>query len=132
MRNYSMTTTTVRSTTARTKSRSYHPDDFLPLMTVVQRHASVVFRSLPEVEKEEAIAEAVAVAYVAYRRLCERGIDGAKEFPSMMATFAVRQVKDDRHVGSRQSSRDALSPRAQRRHGFKVESLPQSTRRAHD
>src|SRR5271154_1235245 len=111
-----MVATTVLPPTS--KPRSYHPDDFLPLMTVVQKHASVVFRGLPQVEREEAIAEAVAAAYVAYRRLCERGIDPVREFPSMMATFAVRQVKDGRHVGSRMSSRDVLSTRAQRKHGF--------------
>jgi hypothetical protein len=54
-----------------TPSRSFHPDDFLPLMTVVQKQASVVFRSLPAVEREEAIAEAVAAAYVSCR-LCDQ------------------------------------------------------------
>jgi len=68
-----------------------------------------VFRRLPPVEREEAIAEAVAAAFVAYRRLCDRGIDPVREFPSMMATFATRQVKDGRHVGSRMSSKDVLS-----------------------
>jgi len=119
-------------TTSTSKPRSYHPDDFLPLMTVVQRHASVVFRGLPPVEREDAIAEAVAAAFVAYRRLCDRGIDPVREFPSMMATFAVRQVKDGRHVGTRMSSKDVLSGRAQRKHGFHVQSLPISTRRPHE
>src|SRR5271170_4798281 len=122
----------VAATGLSSNKRSFHPDDFLPLMTVVQKHASVVFRGLPAVEREEAIAEAVAAAYVAYRRLCDRGIDAAEEFPSMVATFAVRQVMDGRQVGSRRSSKDVLSPRAQRRHGFRVESLPISTRRPHD
>jgi hypothetical protein len=118
--------------TPTTKPCSYHPDDFLPLMTVVQRHASVVFRGLPPVEREEAVAEAVASAFVAYRRLCDRGIDPVREFPSMMATFAVRQVRDGRQVGSRMSSKDVLSARAQRKHGFHVQSLPTSTRRPHE
>jgi hypothetical protein len=117
-------------TTSSTRPRSYHPDDFLPLMTVVQRHAAVVFRGLPQVEREEAIAEAVAAAFVAYRRLCDRGIDPVREFPSMMASYAVLQVKDGRQVGSRRSSKDVLSARAQRRHGFHVESLPISSRRS--
>jgi len=107
-------------------------DGFLTLLPRIETHARVVFRGLPMVDREEAIAEAVAAAYVAYRRLRERGIDPVREFPSMMATFAVRQVKDGRHVGSRMSSKDALSPKAQRKHGFKVEPLPISTRRAHE
>lgn len=125
-------TNVVSPTSVPTTPRSFHPDDFLPLMTVVQRHAAVVFHSLPEVEKEEAIAEAVAAAYVAYRRLCDRGIDGAKEFPSVLATYAALHVKDDRHVGGRRSSKDVLSAKAQRKHGFHVTSLPQSTRRSHE
>jgi hypothetical protein len=36
------------------------------------------------------------------------------------------------HVGSRASSKDVLSPKAQRRHGFRVESLPISTRRSRE
>src|SRR5271170_552433 len=122
----------VAATGLSSNKRSFHPDDFLPLMTVVQKHASVVFRGLPEVEREEAIAEAVAAAYVAYRRLCDRGIDPVREFPSMMATFAVRQVTPARHVGSRTSSKHALPSRAQPKHGFHVPSLPISTRRPHE
>jgi hypothetical protein len=127
-----MVATTVPSPTVSTKPRPYHPDDFLPLLTVVQRHAAVVFRGLPPVERQEAVAEAVASAFLAYRRLCDRGIDPVREFPSMMATFAVRQVRDGRHVGSRMSSKDVLSARAQRKHGFHVQSLPISTRRPHE
>jgi len=107
-------------------------DDFLALLPRIETHARVVFRGLPAVDREEAIAEAVAAAYVAYRRLRDRGIDPVREFPSMMASYAVLQVKDGRHVGSKASSKDVLSPRAQRRHGFQVQSLPISTRRAHE
>ena len=107
-------------------------DQFLTLLPIVERHARVIFRGLPAVEREEAIAEAVAAAFTAYRRLRERGIDAVREFPSMIATYAVLHVKDDRHVGGNSSSTDALSPKAQRKHGFHVEPLPISTRRAYD
>jgi len=107
-------------------------DDFLALMPRIETHARVIFRGLAAVDREEAIAEAVAAAYVAYRRLRERGIDPVHEFPSMMASYAVLQVKDGRTVGSRRSSKDVLSPRAQRKHGFQVQSLPTSTRRSHE
>jgi hypothetical protein len=92
----------------------------------------VIFRGLPAVDREEAIAEAVAASYVAYRRLRDRGIDPVREFPSLIATYAVLHVKDGRLVGSRRSSKDVLSPTAQRKHGFRVGSLPQSTRRSHE
>ncbi len=37
-------------------------------------------------------------------------------------------VKDDRHVGGRSSSKDVLSAKAQRKHGFRVGALPASFR----
>jgi len=117
---------------ANGKSAHSSEDGFLALLPRVETHARVVFRGLPAAEREEAIAEAVAAAYVAYRRLRDRGIDPVREFPSMMASYAVLQVKDGRLVGGRRNSKDVLSPRAQCRHGFQVESLPMATRRAHD
>jgi len=107
-------------------------DGFLALLPRIETHARVVFRGLPAADREDAIAEAVASAYVAYRRLRDRGIDPARAFPSMMASYAVLQVKDGRLVGNRRSSKDILSPRAQRKHGFHVESLPIATRRSHE
>jgi hypothetical protein len=107
-------------------------DDFLDLLPRVRQHATVVFRALPAAEREEAVGEAVAAAFVAFRRLRARGLDPARDFPNQMAIYAVLQVKDDRHVGSRRSSKDVLSRRAQRQHHFRVESLPLSTRRPHE
>jgi len=117
---------------ANSQSAPASDDSFLTLLPRIETHARVVFRGLAVVDREEAIAEAVAAAYVAYRRLRERGIDPVQEFPSMMASYAVLQVKDGRHVGSKASSKDVLSPKAQRKHGFKVQPLPISTRRAHE
>lgn len=92
--------------------RSSGDDEFLKVMQVVERHAQVVFRSLPSVDREEAVAEAVAAAFVAYRRLRERGVDGARQFPSMLATYAALHVKDGRHVGTRRNSKDVLAAQA--------------------
>jgi len=107
-------------------------DDFLDLLPRVRQHAAVVFRALPAAEREEAIAEAVAAAFVAFRRLRARGLDPARDFPSQMAIYAALHVKDGRHVGGRASSKDVLSRKAQRKHGFRVESLPLATRRPHE
>lgn len=107
-------------------------DDFLPLAAIVQRHARIAFRHLPAADREEAVAEATAAALVAFRSLRRRGLDPARDFPSQIATYAVLHVKDGRHVGGRCSSRDVLSRKAQRRHGFRVEALPASTCRPHE
>lgn len=107
-------------------------DEFLALVPIVERHARIVFRHLPPVEREEALAEATAAALVAFRSLRRRGLDPVRDFPSQIATYAVLHVKDGRHVGGRCSSTDVLSRKAQRRHGFRVTSLPASTRQPHE
>jgi hypothetical protein len=107
-------------------------DDFLRLLPRVERHAAVVFRRLPAVVREEAVAEAVAAAFVAFHRLRARGLDPARDFPSRIASYAALHVKDGRQVGSRRRSKDVLSPQAQRKHHFRVESLPLATRRSQE
>jgi hypothetical protein len=103
--------------------------DFLALAPVVERHARVAFRALDGAAREEAVAEAVAAAFAAHVALKARGRDPAA-FPSMLATYSVLRVKDGRHVGSRRSSRDVLSRKAQQRRGFRVEPLPAPARTA--
>jgi len=117
---------------AATTNPCAEADEFLDLLPRVRQHAAVVFRGLPAAEREEAVAETVAAAFVAFRRLRARGLDPVRDFPSQMASYAVLHVKDDRHVGGRASSKDVLSFKAQRKHGFHVESLPQATRRPHE
>ncbi|OAI51291.1 hypothetical protein AYO44_05160 [Planctomycetaceae bacterium SCGC AG-212-F19] len=107
-------------------------DDFLPLASVVARHAKVVFRGIPASHREEKIAEAVASALQSFVRLKARGQKPAEDFPSMMAHYAVLHVKNGRQVGSRSSSRDVLSFATQRKRGFRIESLPSSCNRTHD
>lgn len=107
-------------------------DDFIPLALVVTRHAKVAFRGIPACHREEKVAEAVASALQSFVRLKARGQKPAEDFPSMMAHFAVLHVKNDRHVGSRSSTREVLSFATQRKRGFQIESLPRSCNRSHD
>jgi len=86
--------------------------DFLPVYPFIRRHACVEFRHLPPVEKEEAIAEAVAAGFVSFVRLKNRD-KAPTSFPSAIAKFAVLHVKNGRRVGSTSSARDVYS----RRHG---------------
>src|SRR5262249_426255 len=98
--------------------------EFLSLYPVIARHARIAFRDRPAADRDEAEAEAVAAAYESFLSLKARGQDPAREFPTLMATFAVLHLKNERHVGGRSSSKDVLSPRAQKCHGFTVERLP--------
>jgi hypothetical protein len=93
-------------------------DDFLPLRARVERHAKFVCRHLPAADRDDFVSESVASAFQSFLRLKIRGKTPA-DFPSQMAYWATLVVMDGRHL----SGTDALSQRAQRRHGFRVESL---------
>jgi hypothetical protein len=94
---------------------------FLAILPTVQTHARIQFRRLSADQREEAIQEAIASACAAYQLLAAQGKLSVAH-PSTIADYAVRQVRDGRHVGGRRDSlRDVLSPLAHRRYGFNVE-----------
>ena len=97
-------------------------EDFLRILPRVQQHAQCYFRHLGAEAQEEAVAQATALAFAAFRRLQEQGKDPFA-FPSQLATIAVKQVRAGRSLGSRQSSTDILSPASQKRWGFQVQGL---------
>lgn len=107
-------------------------EEFLSLLPAVQLHARVVFRALPAIHREEAIAESIASAYESFVGLRRRGKDPARDFPTRIADFAVKHTKDGRHVGGRSTTRDVLSAKAQARRGFAVQPLPMSFRTPHE
>jgi len=84
--------------------------DFLPVCPVIQRHARITFRHLPLVEREEAIAEAIAAGFVSFVRLKDRDRAPAG-YPGAIAKFAVLHVKNGRRVGNKFNSRDVCSRR---------------------
>jgi hypothetical protein len=102
---------------------------FLLVLPAVQTHAQIQFRRLPLVHREEAIQEAIAFACVNYQHLAAQGKLRVVH-PGTLATFAVNRVRCGRHVGGKQdTANDLLSPRCQRRHGMRVESIGGDWRR---
>jgi hypothetical protein len=99
-------------------------EGFLTMFPVIENHAQVDFRHLPEAEREDAVAEAVASGFTSFVRLKERGKDPSA-FPSILAKYATLHVKSGRHVGSKLNTRDVLSKAAQQKRGFGVQSLQQ-------
>ncbi len=93
--------------------------DFLLILPIVERRAQFAFRCLPSVDREEAIAEAVAAAFVSFVSLKARGRFPAA-FPVILAAFAVLHVRNGRHVGGSCRSGEVTSFAAQRRHGFRL------------
>jgi len=95
-------------------------EQFLAMLPTIRSVASFAFRRRSRLVREELVAETVANSFIAFRRLVERGkVDLA--YPSALAWFAVRQVRQGRRVGARLNVRDVMSPYAQRRHGIHVE-----------
>ncbi|HVS38469.1 MAG TPA: hypothetical protein VMS17_23120 [Gemmataceae bacterium] len=91
-------------------------------------HAEISFRDVrcPDLRADKG-SEAVAVAWKWFRRLAERGRDAA-DFPAAFATYAARAVRCGRRLCGQEKAKDVLSSAAQRRRGFRLESLPSSTR----
>ena len=101
---------------------------FLALLPKLRICAFLYFRHVhcPDT-KADKVAETIALAWKWFLRLEEQGKDVAR-FPSVFVGYLTRAVGCGRRVCGLERSRDVLNPVAQRRYGFKVESLPASTR----
>src|SRR5436190_10261107 len=96
--------------------------DFLEMLPTIRRAANYAFRHLRRAVREDLLAEVVANAFAAFRRLLARG-KAALAYPTVLARFAIRQVREGRRVGSKRNVQDVLSPYAQQRKRFNVEPL---------
>ena len=95
---------------------------FSAMLPRIVTHARISFRHLRPEAREEAAAECVANAFVAFARLVQLDkVDLA--YPSVLARYAVAQVKAHRKVGGSLNVKDVLSGYAQRQKGFFVERL---------
>jgi hypothetical protein len=102
--------------------------DFLRILPRIERHARIYFRDVEcTAKRQDLIAETVGLSWAWYGRLSRKGKDATK-FASALARFAARAVRCGRKVAGQEKSKDVLSSMAQKRYGFKVESLPASTR----
>jgi DNA-binding CsgD family transcriptional regulator len=81
---------------------------FLALLPSLRRQVRQAFRRLPAEARDEAVAEAVANAFVAYARLVELGKEDIA-YPGPLARYAIAQVRSGRRVGTAQNVRDLLS-----------------------
>jgi hypothetical protein len=97
-------------------------DSFLAMLPSIRRQARVAFRYLRAEAREDAIAEVVAKALVAYARLVQSGRQSLA-YPTVLARYAVRQFLAARRVGTSMNCQDVYSPAAQRRFGFTVKRL---------
>ena len=92
------------------------------MLPAIVTHARIAFRHLAPEAKQEAVQDVVCNACSAVARLAELGkLDLA--YPSVLANFAVSQVKDHRKIGCHLNVNDVLSPYCQRRKNVRVESI---------
>ena len=93
---------------------------FLALLPTILNYVRPAFRHLRPADRAEAVQEAVANTCVAYyARLVEQGRQ-ERAFATVLARFAVAQVRAGRKVGTSANSRDVMSWQAQQRHKFAV------------
>jgi DNA-binding NarL/FixJ family response regulator len=95
---------------------------FLAIMPRVSYLARRRFAYMPQEQRDDAVAEAIAAGFQAYLSMKRRGrlkLIGTIGF----ARNAVRHVAAGRRVGSSQAGRDVMSDLGRRRHGLGVQSL---------
>ena len=97
---------------------------FLAIRERIEMHARIYFRHIRcWFKKDDLIAETIALAWKWFRRLAAKGKD-AREFASVLASYAARAVKCGRRITRQLNAKDVLSEQAQQRHGFYVGKIP--------
>jgi hypothetical protein len=104
------------------KARVAWHEMFLAMLPAIRTHARRAFSRMKPESKEDLIQEVVANCLVAFVRLIKLG-KGDLAFPSVLARFAIVQVRQGRRVGNRLNVQDALSQYAQHRKRFNVDRL---------
>ena len=97
-------------------------EKFLALLPAIREQARFSFRSEPPERRQELTAEVVANCWAAFVRLVQRGLLEVV-YPTPLAQYAIKQVRDGRRVGAKLNVRDVSSKYAQRLKRFTVERL---------
>ena len=100
------------SATKRQRMAAWHAG-FLAMLPAIRRQLKVAFRNLDPEARAEAVQEGVCNAMLAYVRLHERG-EVEKAYPTPLAQYAARQIRDGRKVGGKLNIKDVSSPYCQR------------------
>jgi hypothetical protein len=101
---------------------------FSHLLPRIELHGRIYFRHVrcPHL-KADSIQEMRCLAWLWFLRLMQNGKDPA-EFVMAFVSFLARAVHSGRRIAGMNKSQDVMNPAAQKRHGFRIESLPQTTR----
>ena len=89
------------------------------MLPTIVRYARACFRDLDPDSRQELVQECVANCVVAYARLVQRGKQSIA-YPTVLAKYAVWQIKDGRRVGKKVASRDVYDEHGRLRHGYQL------------
>ena len=113
----------------KTRLTSRQQQRFVAMLPAIQRAAERRFRKMPSEERNDLIAEVVAIAFAMFVRLVERGkCDRAYATP--LAAYGCRQVVVGRRLATPLNVNDVTSPACRRRKGVTVLSLSRRDRRS--
>jgi hypothetical protein len=92
------------------------------MLPKIVSYARPAFRDHRAEAREELVEEVVANACVAFKALWDRGRQDIA-YPTVLANYGIRQVREGRRVGASLNIKDVLSPYCQRRKNVTVERL---------
>ena len=92
---------------------------FMAMVPAIKKHAELAFRAMDPEGKEEAIAEVVASAFVAFHRLAQLGKTDIA-YPTPLALYGVKQYREGRHVGTKSNIKNVSCRYAQQKKRFSV------------
>jgi hypothetical protein len=92
------------------------------MVPIIRRHARNRLRHLRPAEREEAVEEVVASAFVSFARLIAR-CQGHRAFATPLAEYALKGLRGGRRVGARLNRRDVTSRYCTVKTGVTVTSL---------
>jgi len=95
---------------------------FLAMVPAIAKHAKIAFRERSPEEREELVQECVANCLAAYVRLVQLGKQDLA-YPSVLARYAVAQIRDGRRIGSRMNVKDVSSLYCRQRKGVNMTHL---------
>ena len=104
------------------ENSSHWQERFLVLLPRIINCVMLAFRTLRPEERDEAIQESVVSAFIAYAGLVKQGREGLA-FATVLAKFAIRQVRVGRQIGCTLNSSDVSSPYAQIKKRFRLARL---------
>jgi DNA-directed RNA polymerase specialized sigma24 family protein len=92
------------------------------MLPKIVNYARTAFQHRDPEAREDLVQEVVANACVAFKALWDRGKQ-ALAYPTVLANYGIRQVRDHRRVGAKLNIKDVLSPYCQKHKGVVVERL---------